>query len=73
MAGGSFQNQSNPLEACYSEVFGVADYESVFRFQKFKIADPLWRTVLFKINRIRLKLITWGVFSVVDYEYNTWL
>ena len=61
MADGSFQNQSNSLEACYSGVFGVADYESVFRFQTFKMANPIWRTALFKINRIRLKLLTRGL------------
>ena len=61
MADGSFQNQSNPLEAFNSGVFGVADYESVFRLQKFKMDDPMWRTDLFKISRIRLKLVTRGL------------
>ena len=42
----------------YLGVFGIADYESVFRFQKFKMADPIWRMALFKINQIRLKLVT---------------
>jgi len=26
-------------------VFVVADHESVFRFAKFKMADPIWRTI----------------------------
>ena len=44
----------------YLGVFGVGDYESVLRFQKFKMANPIWRTALFKINRIGLKLVTRG-------------
>ena len=42
----------------YLGAFGIADCESVFRFQKFKVADPIWRTALFEINRIRFKLLT---------------
>ena len=42
----------------YLGIFGVAEYESVFRFQKFKKAGPKWRTAHFKINRIRLKLVS---------------
>ena len=30
----------------YSGVFGVVDYESKLRIQKFKIADPIWPTKL---------------------------
>ena len=61
MADSSFQNQSNRLAACYSEAFGVANYESVFRFKKFKMADPIWWTALFNIYQIRLKLVTRGL------------
>ena len=28
----------------YTEVFGVADYESERRIQKFKMVDAIWRT-----------------------------
>ena len=36
---------------------GVADYESDVSFLKFKMADPIWRTIFRKFNVIRLKLV----------------
>ena len=30
----------------YLGVFGVADYESVIKIEKFKMADPIWRRLL---------------------------
>lgn len=32
----------------YPRVFDVADYESVVKFANFKMADPIWRTTLYK-------------------------
>jgi len=29
-------------------IFEVADYESVIRFSKFKMADPIWLTKILK-------------------------
>ena len=36
------ENRHDIGEHVYSRVFPVADYESVFRFFKFKMADATW-------------------------------
>ena len=33
-------------EIWQSRVFGVADYESERKNQKFKMVDPIWRTIM---------------------------
>ena len=38
----------------------VADYEYAVRFQKFKMADPIWWTIFSKFDRIRLELVKRG-------------
>ena len=43
MAAAEMKNRDIIGENLYSEVFGVADYESVVRFSKFKMADSIWR------------------------------
>ena len=40
----------NGFEIYYSGVFGVAVYESELRIQKFKMADPIWRTEMQKVT-----------------------
>ena len=37
-------------EIWYSGVFGIANYESERKIQKFKIADPKWRTKMQKLT-----------------------
>ena len=34
----------------YSIIFEVADYESELEFQKFEMADPIWRKELQKVG-----------------------
>ena len=46
--------------AVLSKVLGVADNEYAVRFKKFKMPDPIWRTIFSKFDRIRLKLVTRG-------------
>ena len=46
MAVVTSENSSIPSEILYSEGFGVVDYEFEIRFQKFKMADPIWRRSL---------------------------
>jgi len=38
-------------------VFMVADHESVVRFAKFKMVDPIWRTTWRKFQKLRLQKI----------------
>ena len=35
----------------------ITDYRSSFRFKKFKMADPIWRSRFIKINQIYLTAI----------------
>ena len=35
---------------CYSGVFGVTDYESGLKIQKFKIMDSIWLTKMQKVT-----------------------
>jgi len=37
-------------------VFEVADYESIIRFSKFKMANPIWRTKIYKKSRNWMKI-----------------
>ena len=46
MAVVTSENSSIPSEILYSEGFGVVDYEFEIRFQKCKMADPIWRRSL---------------------------
>ena len=39
---------SNFYENCSTGIFVVVDYEFTNRFIKFKIAEPIWRTILKK-------------------------
>ena len=59
----------NGLKIWYLGVFGVADYEFALKIQKFKIADPLWRTKIQKVTRLGLNLLL-GVFGIADYKYD---
>ena len=55
----------------YSGVFGVADYESELKIQKFEMADPVCKK---HTDPKCKKLLVWGeigysgVFEIVDYE-----
>jgi len=51
----------------YNRFFEVADYESIIRFQKFKMADPVWRTKIHKVSKLDKNWYI-GVFEVTDYE-----
>lgn len=42
------RNRPDYLETGYSGIYGIADYEYVVgfsKFTKFKMTDPIWRTV----------------------------
>ena len=49
-------------------VFEVADYESIIRFPKFNMADPIWRTKIRKISELDENRYT-RVFTVADYKF----
>ena len=34
----------------YSIIFGLAEDESKLKIQKFKVADPIWRTIIQKFT-----------------------
>ena len=55
------------FEILHSRIFGVADYESELRIQKFKVAHPIWRK---KLKKLLDSGNIWysGVFGVFDYE-----
>ena len=59
MAASEMENCNNINENVYSVVFGVADYEFVIRFSKFKIADSRWRPPKRKNAIISLKMYIW--------------
>jgi len=48
MADENLQKVSKLDENRYIEVIGITDYESIIRFQKFKMTDPIWRTKIHK-------------------------
>ena len=48
------KNYADLLENCYSGVFGVANYISLFRLKKFKMADLIWWSRFIKIDQIYL-------------------
>ena len=37
-------------EIWYLGIFGVVDYESVLKIQKYKMVDPIWRTKIQKVS-----------------------
>ena len=57
----------NGLDIRYQRVLGVTNYEADLNIQKFKMADPIWRTT-------NEKLLDWdkiwypGVSGVANYE-----
>jgi len=46
----------------------MADYESVVRFAKLKMANPIWLTKILKNSHNFYKNWYTGVFEVADYE-----
>jgi len=44
-----------PYDDWYIGVFGVANYESIVTFAKFKMADPIWLTNWRKFQNLRKK------------------
>jgi len=67
MADENLQKVSKLDENRYIEVIGITDYESIIRFQKFKMADPIWRTKIHKVSKLDENRYI-GVFEVTDYE-----
>ena len=56
MVAAEMKNCNNISENLYSGVFGVADYEYVIRFSKFKMADSRWRPPKSKTAIILVKI-----------------
>ena len=54
LSGAHFSSASTPDMIVTIRVFGVADYESEFRFSKFKMADPIWRSKFSKKGKLML-------------------
>ena len=59
----SLHHAFNILQETYMGVSEVADYESIIRFSKFKMADQIWRTKIRKISELDKNWYT-GVFQV---------
>ena len=56
------------LKNWYLAVFEVADFESVVRFLKFKMADPIRRVKISKIMKFRkYENLYMGIFGYGDY------
>ena len=59
-----FTDSDLESETRYLEVFKVADYETEFRFSKFKMSDPIWWTnvrkghSIFSIQSMNMYTIT---------------
>jgi len=48
-------------------VFEVADYESIIRFSKFKMANPIWRMKIHKVSKLDENRYI-EVIGITDYE-----
>ena len=48
-------------------IFGVAEYETELKLQKFKMADPISQTIIQKVTWLESNLLV-GSFEVVSYE-----
>lgn len=44
-----FRKSTDSRQIWYTGVFEIADHESEVRFQKFKMADPIWLTCHLKM------------------------
>ena len=67
MADKFYKKSFKILGTRQSGVLEIADYDIEFRFFKFKMADPIWRTDFEKsFNFSETRYL--GVLKVVDYE-----
>ena len=67
--GPNFEKCSELDKIVRSQVFGVAESKSAIKFSKLKIADPIWRTEIWKTREKFDEIVHYYVFGVTESEY----